>query len=142
MQPATDRCDRKRRAGAALPRHLVAVEAGDHGSRFARNIDQHRGRRAAILRAVINACEHDQRADRRQAERDWQKHGDCRNGADARQYANERTDQRTKQAEADVVWVRGNRETHREIGKKFTHGGSSCSNPGPQLERQLQQINK
>ena len=67
-------------AGPARPclRHLVAVERGHHRGRLARNVDQDRGGRAAILRAVIDAGEHDQRADRRQAEGDRQQHGDRR----------------------------------------------------------------
>src|SRR6266513_958531 len=52
-------------AGPALARHLVTVEAGDDGGRLTRDVDQHRGGRAAVLRAVIDAGQHDQRADRR-----------------------------------------------------------------------------
>ena len=89
--------DRERRAGAALPRHLMAVEAGDDRGGFARNIDQDRGGRAAILRAVINAGEHDQRADRRQSKRDRQQHGNRRDGADAGQHADQRADERAEQ---------------------------------------------
>ena len=54
-----DRGDAERRAGAALPRHLVAVDGGDDGRRFARDVDQDRGGRAAVLRAVIDAGQHD-----------------------------------------------------------------------------------
>src|SRR5436309_666258 len=79
--------------GAALPRHLMAVEAGDDGGGLTRDIHQHRGGRAPVLRAVIDAREHDQRADRRQAERDRQQHRDGRNGADPRQNADEGSDQ-------------------------------------------------
>ena len=77
----------KRGARASLPRHLVAVERGDHGRRFARDVDQDRGGRAAVLRAVIDAGEHDQGADRRQAEGDRQQHRDGRDRADAGQHA-------------------------------------------------------
>ena len=59
------RGDRQRRPGAALPRHLVAVDAGDDRRGLARQVDQDRGGRAAVLRAVIDAGQHDQRADRR-----------------------------------------------------------------------------
>ena len=103
-----DRGDRQRRTGAALLGHLEAVERGHHRARLARNVDQDRGGRAAILRAVIDAGEHDQRADRRQAEGDRQQHGDRGNGADARQHADQRADQRTDQAQQDVD---GNRES-------------------------------
>ena len=37
-----------------LLRHLVAVDAGDRGRGFARDVDQHGGDRAAIHRAVID----------------------------------------------------------------------------------------
>ena len=59
-----ERADRRggqRRAGPALPRHLVAVERGDDGGRFARQVDEDRRGRAAVLRAVVDAGQHDQR---------------------------------------------------------------------------------
>ena len=59
-----ERGDRKRRAGPALAGHLVAVDRGDGGRGFARHVDQDRRGRAAILGAVIDAGEHDQRGDR------------------------------------------------------------------------------
>ncbi len=63
-QPAKNepmRRDAERRTGAALPRHLVAVDGGDDRRRLARNVDQDRGGRAAVLRAVVDAGEQDQR---------------------------------------------------------------------------------
>jgi hypothetical protein len=87
-----DCCNRERRTGTALLRHLEAVERSHDGTRFTRNIDQDRRGRTTILRAVIDAGEHDQRADRRQAEGDRQQHGHRGNGADARQNADQRTD--------------------------------------------------
>ncbi len=93
-----DRGDRERRTGAALLGHLVAVERRDHRGRLARNIDQDRGGRTAILSAVIDAGEHDQGADRRKAERDRQQHRHRGNGADAGQHADQRADQRADQA--------------------------------------------
>jgi hypothetical protein len=50
--------------GAALARHLVTVDGGDGRRGFAGHVDQDRRGRAAILRAVIDAGEHDQRRDR------------------------------------------------------------------------------
>ena len=47
-------------------RHLVAVERGHHRGGLARKLDQDGGGRAAVLRAVIDAGEHDQRRDRRE----------------------------------------------------------------------------
>ena len=89
-------------------RHLVAVESGDHRGGLARNVDQDRGGRAAVLRAVIDAGEHDQRADRRQAEGDRQQHRDGGDRADAGQHADQGADQRAEQTEHDIVrlWLR------------------------------------
>ena len=101
-------------AGPARPclRHLVAVERGDHRGRLARDVDQDRGGRAAVLRAVIDAGEHDQRADRRQAEGDRQQHRDGGERADAGQHADQRADQRAEQTEHDVLsGVSGDRRT-------------------------------
>ena len=60
------RRDAQRRPGPALPRHLVAVEHGDDRRHLARQIDQDRGRRAAVGGAVVDAGQHDQRRHRRQ----------------------------------------------------------------------------
>ena len=108
-----ERCDggdRERRAGAALLRHLVPVETGDDGGGFARQIDQDRGGRAAILRAVENAGEHDQRRRRRQREGERQQDRDRGDRRDARQHADQRADQRAQQAEAEI----GRRERDAE----------------------------
>ena len=61
----TSRAPRPPSAAPARPwlRHLVAVDAGDDRARLARHVDQDRRGRAAILRAVVDAGEHDQRAD-------------------------------------------------------------------------------
>src|SRR5262249_13202246 len=55
--------DGERRPRAALPRHLIAVDAGHHRGGLARQVDQDGGGRAAVLRAVIDAGEHDQGTD-------------------------------------------------------------------------------
>ena len=59
--PGADRGDAERRAGAALLRHGIAVDAGHHRGGFARDAHQDRGGRAAILRAVVDAGEHHDR---------------------------------------------------------------------------------
>ena len=105
-------------AGPARPwrRHLMAVEAGDHRRGLARDVDQDRGGRAAILRAVIDAGQHDQRADRRQAEGDRQQHRDGGDRADAGQNPDQRADQRADQTKQDVDWGGIGRATSRRIG--------------------------
>jgi hypothetical protein len=103
----------------ALLCHLEAIERGDDRGRFARYVDQDRGGRAAILGAVIDAGKHDQRADRRQAEGDREQHGDRRNGADARQHADQGADQRTDQAEHQIDRADGDGKAENEIVKQI-----------------------
>ena len=73
------------------------------------------GGRAAILRAVIDAGEHDQRADRRQAEGDRQQHRDGGERADAGQHADQRADQRADQAQEDVHRERDRDAEERDL---------------------------
>ncbi len=75
-------------------RHLVAVEARDDRRRFARHVDQDRRRRAAVLRAVVDAGEHDQRRHRLQRIGRRQQHRDRRDRTDAGQHADQRAEQR------------------------------------------------
>ena len=110
-----DRRDAERHAGAALLGHLVAVERGDDGGRLARNVDQDGRRRAAILRAVIDAREHDERAGRVEAEGDRQQHRDGGDRPDARQHADQRADEAADEAEKDVLERQGDAEAEREI---------------------------
>jgi hypothetical protein len=84
---------RQRRPGPALARHLVAVDHGHHRRRFARQVDQNGGGRAAVLRAVVDAGQHDQRGHRRQRIGGWQQHGDGGHRADAGQHADQRAQQ-------------------------------------------------
>ena len=92
MQPAKNepmRRDRQRRAGAALPRHLVAVDAGHDRRGLARQVDQDRGGRAAVLRAVEDAGQHDQAGHRLEMEGERQQHRDGGDRADAGQHADQ-----------------------------------------------------
>ena len=97
------RGDRERRSRAALPRHLVAVEAGHHRRGLARQVHQDGGGRAAVLGAVIDAGEHDQRAHRRDAVGDRHQHRDGAERADARQHADQRADRHADQAVEQVL---------------------------------------
>ena len=93
-----DRGNRQRRTGAALPCHGVAIERGDDRRRLARQIDQNGRGRAAILRAVVDAGEHDQRAFRRQEVSDRQQQRHRRHRTDTRQHADGRADQGAHEA--------------------------------------------
>ena len=74
-------------------RHGVAVDAGHHRGGFARDAQQDRGGRAAILRAVIDAGEHHDRLGGVEPEGQRQQDGDAGERADARQHADQRADQ-------------------------------------------------
>ena len=115
--------------GAALPRHLVAVDAGDDGGRLAGQVDQDRGGRAAVLRAVIDAGQHDQRADRRDVEGDRQEHRDGGERADAGQDADQRADRDAEHAVTEVLQREGDAEAEGEIVEQI-HRVTSRSEAG------------
>ncbi len=94
--------DAEGHAGAPLLGHLVAVERGDHRRGLAGDVDQDGRRGAAVLGAVVDAGQHDQRADRVEPEGDRQEHGDGGDGTDARQHADERADQAAEKAKGQV----------------------------------------
>jgi hypothetical protein len=117
----SQRRDCQRRACPAVLGHGVAVEHGDHGRGFAGNLDEDGGGRAAVLRAVENAGQHDQRAHRREPERDRQDHRHGGERSDPRQHADRRSDHAAEQAQADVLPGQRNAETHRDIGQDVGH---------------------
>ena len=82
----------ERRTGPPLPRHLVAVDRSDRRRGLPREVDQDRGGRAAVLRAVIDAGEHDERRHRLEPEGDRKQHRDRRGRADPRQHADHRAE--------------------------------------------------
>jgi hypothetical protein len=65
------------------------------------------------LGAVIDAGEHDQRADGRQAKGDRQQHRNGGDGADARQHADQRADERANQTQQNIDRAEGDAETER-----------------------------
>ncbi len=136
-----DRGDRQRRAGAPLARHLVAVEAGDHARRLPGQVDQDRRRRAAVLRAVVDARQHDQRRDGRQRVGDRQQHRDGRHRPDARQHADQRAEQHAAEAVEQVLVASARRRsrwrgwrTGPSAQRPVRNGGhtGSCT-PRPQM---------
>src|SRR5688572_24322138 len=91
-------------AAPARPwRHLVAVDAGHHGSRFAGDVEQHRGGRAAVHRAVENRAQHHHPADRRQRERDRQEQRQRGQRPEPRQHADQGADHAADEAEIQVL---------------------------------------
>ena len=82
-------CDTERGASAPLERHWMSVEADDDGTRLAGHVQHDRGRRPRVMRAVINAGQHDERRNGTQPERERQEESDRRGRAKARQYTDE-----------------------------------------------------
>ena len=132
----------KKEPSAAVPsatparpclRHLVAVERGDDRGRLAGDVDQDRRGRAAILRAVIDAGEHDQRADRIEPEGDRQQHRDRRDRPDAGQHADQRADEAADEAEQDVLGS-GSAKRRRKAGDHQTIF-QTVAKPRPRLAK-------
>ena len=113
--------DAERHAGAALAGHLVAVERRDDGGRLARDVDQDRRGRAAVLGAVIDAGQHDQCAGGIEPEGDRQQHGDGGDGTDAGQHADQRADETAQEGEAEILQAQRDAEAKAQVGDKITH---------------------
>ena len=121
-----------------LPRHLVAVDAGHDRGGFAGQIDQDRRGRSAVLRAVIDAGQHDQRRRRRQRVGDRQQHGDGSHRADAGQHADQCPQQDAEKTIEQVLHGDGGRETEGEIApeaqspmRPWSYLASGREEPGP-----------
>ena len=113
-----ERGDGERRAGAALARHLVAVDAGHDRRGLARQVDQDRGGRAAVLRAVVDAGQHDQAGHRLEIEGERQQHRDGGDRADAGQHADQRADQAADEARSEVGRRQRDAEAEGEVAEK------------------------
>src|SRR5215813_9521051 len=107
--------DAERRSGVALTRHLVTVDGGHDRGCLARNVDQDGGGRAAVLGAVIDAREQDQRRLRLQGERDRQQHGHRRHRTDPGQHADDGAEQNADEAVSDVRDGQRNGKSQTEI---------------------------
>ena len=109
----------ERRSGLALLRHLVAVDGGDGGRALAGEVDEDRGGRAAVLGAVVDAGEHDQRRHRLEGEGDGQQHGDRCGRADAGQNADEGAEQHAHEAVDEVDRGERGLEAEGEVGEEL-----------------------
>ena len=110
-----DRRCRESRPGAALARHLVAVDGRDGRGRLAGQVDEDGGGRSTILSAVIDAGEHDQRGYRIKRVGDRQEHGDGRRRPQPRQHADQRAEQRADKAVHQVGGLERRAEPETEI---------------------------
>ena len=95
--------DDRLRAAIALPRHLVAVDTRDHRRGLSREIDQDGRGGTAVLGAVEDAGQHDQRRDRRDVEGERHQHRDRRHRPDAGQHADQGAHQRADEAVDQVL---------------------------------------
>src|ERR1051325_3535017 len=111
-------------AGPALTRHLVAGDTGDHRRGLAGDVDQDGRGRAAVLRAVVDAGEHDERRDRVQVERDRQQHRDGGDRADAGKHSDQRAeqhaDERVQQVERADRYAEAEDEVVEEIHARLS----------------------
>ena len=79
---------RERCRASPLPGHHIALYRGDDRARLARRVEQDRGRRTSIHRAIIEAGKHDEGASRVELGGDRQEQRDGKGRTDTRQDSN------------------------------------------------------
>ena len=126
-----DRDDGQRRAGAAFLGELVAVDRGDDGSGLAGDVEQDRGGRAAIHRAVEDAGHHDQARGWIERERQRQDQRHAGDGPKARQHADRRACKRADKGREQV----GGRGGDLQSVQQALEGIHSCTSKQPLLEQ-------
>ncbi|MNE44982.1 hypothetical protein D3C80_1392470 [compost metagenome] len=97
----------------------MAVQAGHHRRRLARQVDQDRRGRTAVLGAVVDPREHDQRRRGRQPISDGQQHGDGRHRTQAGQHADQSAQGDADQAVQQVVEGKGGLQSQAEVVEQF-----------------------
>ena len=115
-------------ASAAPARPCLAIllpsMRGDHGAGLARRVEQDRGRRAAVHRAVVDAGKEDHRRGGLDLQRDRQQHRHRRGRADAGQHADGRADGAAEQAPQQV-----DRRARRDEALQELVAGCPCHEP-------------
>ena len=121
--------------------HGVAVDAGHDRGGLARNAHQDRGGGAAVLRAVVDAGQHDDGLGGIETEGDGQQDGDAGERADARQHADQRADQAAEEGVEQHVGAEGDREAEQQIVEDRFHGCLEPEDAARQrrLEQQAEQ---
>ncbi len=104
----------QRDAPAPLLRHRVAVQACHRMRRMARQVQQDRADRTAVLGAVIDPRQHQQRGDRVHRKGERQQDRDGRQHAHTRQHADHVADEHAEEAPHDVVELQRNAEPVRQ----------------------------
>jgi hypothetical protein len=109
-----DRCDTQRGSGTALLCHGVAVDTGHHRGGLAWNAHQDRGGRAAVLRAVVDASQHDDRFGGVEAECHRQQNADAGERPDAGQHADQGADHAAEKSIEQHVRPERDREAKQQ----------------------------
>src|SRR5215467_66999 len=91
---------------------------------------------SAILRAIEDAGEHDQAGYRLEMKGERQQHRDGGDRPDARQHADQGTDQRPNKREAEIGGRERDAEAEREIVEKLHHhtGQTGIVKPSPRMK--------
>src|SRR4030095_10770898 len=71
--------------------------------------------RAAVLGAVVDAREHDERRQRRQVKRDGEEQADRGEGTDAGKHADQRAERHAGEAIGEVLGRKGNGQAERQV---------------------------
>ena len=111
-------------AGPALEGHLVAVDAGDDRGRLAGRVDEHGGDRPAVLRAVVDAGQHDHARGRGHPEGEGQEQRHPRHRPDPGQRADEGAHGHAEQRHEQVERGEGDREAQDQVVEE-AHVGAS-----------------
>src|SRR5690606_39036670 len=104
--PRNERADRGNAESDASPpllRHLMSVEYRYDGCGLAWDVDEDRRGRSAVLSTVVDAGQHDERADGIEPESERQQHGDCGDRTNTRKHADQRADQAAEEAETYIL---------------------------------------
>ena len=98
---------------------MVAVQTRHDCRSFAWDVDQNGGGRAAVLRAVIDACEHDERSGRVKRIRDGKEHRHGGHRSHAWQYSDKRTQSHADEAVKQVRPGDGVLKADKEVVQKI-----------------------
>ena len=110
--------DAERGAALALLGQRKSVQTGHGVRRMARQIEQDRADRSAILGAVIDAGEHQDRRHRLHPEGQRQQNRNRRDRSHSRQHADQVADQHAEEAIHQVVRLERDAKAVPEIGKR------------------------
>ena len=110
-----DHREAERDAAAALLGHREAVEAGHRVRRVTWQIEQDRADRAAVLRAIHDAGQHQDGADRLHPEGERQQDRDSGERTHARQHADHVADQHADEAPPQIMRLQRDAEAVPEV---------------------------